>query len=80
MRRDIRAMWVACNPARFPATRPCVFCELKIMKIVILIYQITQEKIANGEFFMLVMIEYIFMFVKKMQNSGLEIVARLTPS
>ena len=31
-------------------------------------------------FFMLVMIEYIFMFrmVKKMQNSGLEIVAGLT--
>ena len=37
-RRDGHAMWVACNRARFPATRPCVFCELKIMKIVILIY------------------------------------------
>ena len=50
------------------------------MKIVILIYQVIQEKIANGELFMLVMIEYIFMFriVKKMQNSGLEIVAGLT--
>ena len=74
-------MWVACNRARFSATRPRVFCEQKIMKIVILIYQIIQEKIANGELFMLVMIEYIFMFriVKKMQNSGLEIVAVLTP-
>ena len=45
------------------------------MKIVILIYKIIQEKFAYGEFFMLVMIEYIFMFrmVKKMQNSGLKI-------
>ena len=51
------------------------------MKIVILIYQIIQEKFANGELFMLIMIECIFMFkmVKKMQNSGLEIVAGLTP-
>ena len=51
------------------------------MKKVILIYQIIQEKIANSELFMLVMIEYILMFriVKKMQNSGLEIVAGLTP-
>ena len=50
------------------------------MKIVILIYQIGQEKFAYGELFMLVMIGYIFMFkmVKKMQNSGLEIVAGLT--
>ena len=50
------------------------------MKIVILIHQIIQEKFAYGEFFMLVMIRYIFMFrmVKKMQNSGLEIVAGLT--
>ena len=50
------------------------------MKIVILIHQIIQEKFAYGEFFMLVMIGYIFMFrmVKKMQNSGLEIVAGLT--
>ena len=78
---DGHAMWVACNRARFPATQPRVFCELKIMKIVILIYQIIQEKFANGELFMLVMTEYIFMFkmVKKMQNSGLEIVAGLTP-
>ena len=78
--RNGRAMWVACNHARFPATRPCVFCELKIMKIVILIYQIIQEKFAYGELFMLVMIGYIFMFkmVKKMQNSGLEMVAGLT--
>ena len=51
------------------------------MKIVILIYQIIQEKFAYGELFMLVMIGYIFMFkmVKKMKNSGLEIVAGLTP-
>ena len=37
------------------------------MKKVILIYQILQEKFAYGELFMLVMIEYIFMFkmVKK---------------
>ena len=50
------------------------------MKIVILIYQMIQEKIAYGELFMLVMIGYIHMFkmVKKMQNPGLEIVAGLT--
>ena len=50
------------------------------MKIVILIYQIIQEKFAYGESFMLVTIGNIFMFkmVKKMQNSGLEIVAGLT--
>ena len=50
------------------------------MKIVILIYQIIQENLAYGELFMLVMIGYIFMFkmVKKMQNSGLEMVAGLT--
>ena len=79
-RRDGRAMWVACNRARFPATQPRVFCELKIMKIVILISQIIQEKFVYGELFMMVMIGYIFMFkmVKKMQNSGLEIVAGLT--
>ena len=47
------------------------------MKIVILIYQIVQEKFDYGELFMLVMRGYIFMFkmVKKMKNSGLEIVA-----
>ena len=80
-RRDGRAMWVACNRARFPATRPRVFCELKMMKIVILIFQIIQEKFAYGELFMLVMIGYIFMFkvVKKMQNSGFEILAGFTP-
>ena len=52
---------------RFPATRPRVFCELKIMKVIILIYQIIQEKFAYGKIFMLVMLEYIFMFkmVKK---------------
>ena len=73
--------WVACNRARFPAPRPCVFCELKMKKIVILMYQIIQEKFAYGELFMLVMIGYIFMFkmVKKMQNSGFEIVAGFTP-
>ena len=60
--RDCRAMWVACNRDRFPATRPRVFRELKIMKILILIYQIIQEKFAYGELFMLVMIGYIFMF------------------
>ena len=51
------------------------------MKIVILIYQIVQEKFDYGELFMLVMRGYIFMFkmVKKMKNSGLEIVAGLTP-
>ena len=53
-RRDGRAMWVACNRARFPATRPRVFYEIKIMKIVIMIYQIIQEKFAFGELFMLV--------------------------
>ena len=71
--------WVACNRAKFPATQPRVFCELKMMKIVILISQIIQEKFADGELFMLVMIHvgYIFMFkmVKNMQNSGVEIVA-----
>ena len=79
-RPDGRAMWVAYNYARFPATRPRVFCELKIMKIVILYYQIIQEKFACGELFMLVMIGYIFMFkmVKKMQNSRLEMIAGLT--
>ena len=79
-RRYGRAICVACNRARFPATRPRVFFELKIMKIVVLIYQIIQEKFANGELFMLLMKGYIFMFrmVKKMQNSGLEIVAGLT--
>ena len=73
--------WVAYNRARFPATRPCVFCELKMMKIVILISKIIQEKFADGELFMLVMIGYIFMFkmVKKMQNSSFEIVAGFTP-
>ena len=52
-----------------------------MMKIVILIYQIIQEKFAYGELFMLVMIGYIFMFkmVKKMQKSGFEIVAGFTP-
>ena len=65
--RDSRAMWVACNHARFPAIRPRVFCVLKILKIIILIYQIIQEKFANGELYILVMIGYIFMFkmVKK---------------
>ena len=50
------------------------------MKIVILIYQIIQEKFAYGELYMLVMIGYIFMFkmVKNMQNSGFEIAAGLT--
>ena len=78
--RDGRAMLVECNRARFLATRPRVFCELKTMKIVILTYQIIQEKFAYGELFMLVMIGYIFMFkmVKKMQNSGFKIVAGLT--
>ena len=43
--------------------------------------QIIQEKFADGELFMLVKIGYIFMFkmVKKMQNSGFEIVAGFTP-
>ena len=68
------------NWARFPATRPHVFCELKIMKIVILIYQIIQEKFTYSELFILVMMGYIFMFkmVKKMQNSGLEMIVGLT--
>ena len=50
------------------------------MKIVILIYQIIQEKFSYGELFMLEMIGFIFMFklAKNMQNSGLEIVAGLT--
>ena len=57
-----------------------MFCELKMMKIVILIYQIIQEKFAYSELFKLVMIGHIFMFkmVKKMQNSGLEILDGLT--
>ena len=79
--RRSRNMGSICNRARFPTTRPRVFCELKIMKIVILIYQILQEKFAYGELFiMLVMIGYIFIFkmVKKMKNSGLEILAGLT--
>ena len=67
-RRDGRAMWVACNRASFPATRPCVF-KLKIMKIVILIYQIIQEKFAYGELFMLVMVGYIFMFKMVKKNA-----------
>ena len=53
-----------------------------MMKKVILISQIIQEKFADGELFMLVMIGYIFMFKmvkKKMQNSGFEIVAGFTP-
>ena len=51
------------------------------MKIVILVYQIIQEKFAYGKLFMLVMIGYIFIIkmVKKMQNSGLEIVGGYTP-
>ena len=51
------------------------------MKIVVLIYQIIQEKFAYGKLFMLVMIGYIFIIkmVKKMQNSGLEMVGGLTP-
>ena len=45
-----------------------------------LMYQIIQEKFAYSELFVLVTIGYIFMFkmVKKMQKSGLEIVAGLT--
>ena len=64
----------------FPPPWPHVFCELKFMKIVILIYQIIQEKFAYGKLFMLVMIGYIFIIkmVKKIQNSGLELVAGLT--
>ena len=37
--------------AGFPTTRPSVFSELKIMKIVISIYQIIQEKFAYRELF-----------------------------
>ena len=50
------------------------------MKIVILIYQIIQEKFTYSELFMVIMIGYISMFkmVKKVQNSGLEMVAGLT--
>ena len=53
-----------------------------MMRIVILISQIIQEKFADGELFMLVMKGYIFMFkmVKKMQNSGFEIGDGFTPS
>ena len=69
MQHDGCAMWVACIRARFPATGPCVFCELKIMKIVILLYQIIQEKFAYGELFMLVMVGYIFMF-KQVKKNG----------
>ena len=40
-----------------------------------------QEEFDYGQLFMLVMIGYIFMFkmVKELQDSGLEIVAGLTP-
>ena len=56
-------MWVACNRTRFPASRPRVFCELRIMKMVILIYQIIEEKFAYCELFMLVvMIGHIFLY------------------
>ena len=65
----MRDAMVEFNRARFPATRPRVFCELKIMKIVILICQIIQEKFAYGELFMLVMIGYIFMF-KMVKEKG----------
>ena len=68
-RYDGRAMWVACKHARFSTTRSRVFCELKIMKIVILIYQIIQEKFAYGELFMLVMIGYIFMLKMVKKNA-----------
>ena len=40
-----------------------------MMKIVILIYQIIQEKFAYGELFMLVMIGYIFMFKMVKKNA-----------
>ena len=39
------------------------------MKIIILIYQIIQEKFAYGELFMLVMIGYIFMFKMVKKNA-----------
>ena len=69
-RRDGRAMWLVCNRVRFPATRPHVFCELKIMKINShLIHQIMQEKFAYSELFMLVMIGYIFIFKMVDQNA-----------
>ena len=70
---DGRAMWVACNRARFPATQPRVFCELKIMKIVILIDQIIQEKFAYGELLMLIMIGYIFMFKMVKKKSKIQV-------
>ena len=72
-------MRVACNRARFPATWPRVFCELKIMKMVILIHQIIQERFAYGELFYVGNDIHTYLWiVKKMQNSGFEIVARLT--
>ena len=40
-----------------------------MMKIVILIYQIIQEKFAYGKLFMLVMIGYIFMFKMVKKNA-----------
>ena len=51
------------------------------MKIVILIYQIIQEKFVYGKLFiMLLMIGYIFIIkmVKKIQNLDLEIVLELS--
>ena len=45
--RDGCVSLAACYRAKFLATRPCVFCWLKVMKIVIVIQQITQEKFAS---------------------------------
>ena len=48
------------------------------MKIVILIYQIIQEKFAYVNYLCLIGDIFMFKMVKKMQNSGLEMVAGLT--
>ena len=48
------------------------------MKIVILIYQIIQEKFAYDELFVLIIMGYIFMFKMVKKNSGLETLAGLT--
>ena len=47
VRRDGRAMWVACSPARFPATLPSVFCELKIMKIIIFFTKLYRKSLPT---------------------------------
>ena len=78
--RNGRVSFAACYRSWFPATRPCVFCWLKIIKTVILIQQTSQEKFAEGKWVLLVMIGFAWRIkmVNKRKNSGLERVAGLT--